>query len=144
MLKISSAKLLPLIFPLFVIGWIVGAIISFVFFRSLLKTSGRTTFSQVQKQRKYLGYGGLEAQLNWWIFLGIQIPLTGILIFSIEPFAHTVGEKSGFAVGSIVVMFAATMYVCDRISQRLVFRFGILGWLLTFALGFWYFKTHGP
>ena len=52
MLKIPSKKLLPLTFPLFVIGWIVGAIISFVFFRSLLKTSGRTKFSQEQSGRE--------------------------------------------------------------------------------------------
>jgi hypothetical protein len=53
-------------------------------------------------------------------------------------------RKSGIAVGVIVVMFAATMFFCDRLPQRLVFRLGILGWVLTFAMGFWYFKTHGP
>jgi hypothetical protein len=143
-LKIPFEKLLPLTFRLFVIGWIVGAIISFVFSRSFFKTTGRTKFSQEQKQRKYLGYGGLDAELNWWVFLGIPVPLTAILIFAIEPFARTVGEKSGIAVGVIVVMFAATMFFCDRLPQRLVFRLGILGWVLTFAMGFWYFKTHGP
>ncbi len=144
LLKIPFEKLLAVTFPLFVIGWIVGALISLVFFRSVFKTSGRTEFSQEQEQRRYLGYGGLDARLNWWVFLGMPISLTGILIFFIEPFAHTVGEQAGFAVGAIMVVFATSMYFCDRISQRLVFRFGILGWALTFALGYCYFKTHGP
>jgi hypothetical protein len=131
-------------FPLFVLGWITGAIVSFNFFKSVFKTSGKTKFAQEQKERKYFGYGGMGAQLNWWVFLGIPVPLTAILIFAIEPFARTTGEKSGIAIGAIVVMMAATMFICDRLSQRLVFRLGILGWVLTFALGFWYFKTHGP
>ncbi len=133
-----------IIIPLFVVGWIAGAIVSLNFFKSVFKTSGRTKFAQEQKQRKYFGYGGLDTELNWWAFLGIPVPLTAILIFSIEPYARTVGEKSGIAVGAIVVMFAVAMFFCDRLPQRLVFRFGILGWLFTFALGFWYFKTHGP
>lgn len=144
MLNIPFEKLYSVMFPLFLIGWIAGAIISFYFFKFVFKTSGRTKFVQEQKQKKYLGYGGLDAELNWWIFLGIPVPLTGILIFAIEPLARTVGEKSGIAVGAIVVMFAATMYFCDKLPQRLVFRLGILGWVSTFALGFWYFKTYGP
>ena len=144
LLKSPFEKLLPLTLPLLAIGWIVGAFVSFGFFRSLFKTGGGTKFSQEQKQRRYLGYGGLEAELNWWVFLGIPLPLTGLLVFSIERFAHTVGEKSGVAVGAIAVTFAASMYFCDRIPRRLVSRLGLLGWALTFALGFWYFKTHGP
>jgi hypothetical protein len=143
-LKISFERLFSVILPLFVIGWTAGAIISFYFFKSVFKTTGRTKFAQEQTQRKYLGYGGLDAVMNWWTFLGIPVPLTGILIFAIEPFARSVGEKSGIAVGAVVVMFAASIYICDKLPQRLVFRLGILGWVLTFAFGFWYFKTHGP
>jgi hypothetical protein len=144
MFKLPLDRFLPLSLPVFVIGWIAGAIISFIFFRSVFKTDGRTKFRQEQTQRKYLGYGGLEAQLDWWVFLGIPVPLTGILVLSIEPFAHTVGGKTAFAIGPMMVILGASLYFCDRIPRRLVFRFGILGWLLTFALGFWYFKTHGP
>lgn len=144
MLRIPLERLFSIMFPLFVAGWIAGAIVSFNFFKSVFKTGGTTKFAQEQKQRKYFGYGGLGAELNWWVFLGIPVPLTAILIFAIEPFARTVGEKSGIAVGAIVVMLAAAMFFCDRLSPRLVFRLGILGWVLTFALGLWYFKTQGP
>lgn len=143
-LRIPLERLFSIMFPLFVVGWITGAIVSFNFFKSVFKTSETTKFAQEQKQRKYFGYGGLDAELNWWVFLGIPVPLTAILIFATEPFARTVGEKSGIAVGAIVLMFAVTMFFCDRLPQRLVFRLGILGWVMTSALGFWYFKTHGP
>jgi len=143
-LNIPFERLPSLIIPLFVAGWIAGAIVSYFFFRSVFKTNGSTQFAQEKNQRKYLGYGGLEAQLNWWIFVGIPIPITGILIFALEPFAHTIGEQTGISVGAIVVTFAASIYFCDRLQRRFVFRLGILGWVLTFALGYWYFKTHGP
>jgi len=143
-LNIPFERLLSLIFPLLVGGCIGGAILSYLFFRSAFKTNGRTQFAQEQKQRKYLGYGGLPAQLDWWIFVGIPIPITGILIFALEPIAHTVEQKTGVAVAAIVATFAASMYFCDRLRRRFVLRLGILGWALTFALGYWYFKTHGP
>jgi hypothetical protein len=141
-MKIPFERLLPMAIPLFITGWIVGAIASFLFFRSAIKTSGGTEFAQEQRQSKYVRR--LDAEMNWWIFLGIPVPLTGILIFFIEPFAHSVGDKTGFAVGAIMVMFALSMYFCDRLPQRLVVCFGILGWVLSFALGYWFFKTHGP
>jgi ABC-type molybdate transport system permease subunit len=130
--------------PLFVIGWIAGAVVSFRFFKSVFKSSGRTRFAQERTQRKYFGYSGLEGELNWWVFIGIPVPLTAILILLIEPFARTVGEKSGVAVGAIIVIFGAAMYFCDRLPQRLVFRLGIFGWVFTLAFGYWYFKTYGP
>lgn len=144
MLRIPIEKLFSVMLPLFVVGWIAGAIVSFKFFKTVFEASGRTKFSQEQKVRKYFGYGGLNAELNWCVFLGIPVPITGVLVILLEPFAHTVGQKTGVAVGAIMVMFGASMYFCDRLPQRLVFRFGILGWVLTFGLGVWYFKTHGP
>lgn len=143
-LKIPFEQFLPLTFPLFAAGWIIGAIISFVFFRSVFKTTGRTKFAQEKQQIKYLGYSGLGVQMNWWIFLGIPILLTGILVFVFWPFARTAGEKSGLVFGAIMVIFTASMYFCDRLPRRLVLRLGVLGWALAFALGYWYFKTHGP
>ena len=140
-LKISDEKFLSLILPLFVAGWIIGAIVSFFFFRSVFRAKGRTRFVQEQTQRKYLGYGGMSGQLSWWIFLGIPVLLTAVLIFAFEPFAHTDGQKAGVAVGALMVVFATSMYFCDRIPHRIVIRLGLLGWALTIAGGYWYFKT---
>lgn len=144
LLGIPMERLFSLMPILFVVGWIIGAIVSFYFFRGVFTASGRTKFAEEQRQRKYLGYGGLGGELSWYAFLGIPVPLTAILVLTLEPFARTVGEKSGVAVGAIVAVFAAAMYFCDRLPQRLVFRLGLLGWVITVALGFWYFKTYGP
>jgi len=143
LLKLPEDKFLPLIFPSLIVGWIISAIVSFLFFRSVFKTRGRTKFVQEQREEKYIGYGGLEARLDWCIFLGIPAPLTAILIFVLESFAHTDGQKAGVAVGVLMVVFGASMYFCDRIPRRLVFWLGIFGWMLTFAFGYWFFRF-GP
>jgi len=142
--KISDNKFLSLAFPLFVAGWIIGAFVSFFFFRKVFKANGRTKFVQEQTERKYLGYGGLSEQLSWWIFVGIPIPLIAMLVFALEPLAHTDGQKAGVAVGVLMVVFAASMYFCDRIPRRIIIRLGLLGWALTVIGGYWFFKIHGP
>jgi hypothetical protein len=143
-LKIPDDKFLPLTFPLFVVGWIVGAIVSFFFFRSLFKTDGRTKFTQEQKQRKYLGYGGVDADLSWWIFLGIPIPLIIVLVFVLEQFARTVGQKTAVVFVAIMIISVPVMYFCDRIPRRIILRLGLLGWVLTIVGGYLFFKIHGP
>ena len=128
----------------FAAGWIAGAIVSFNIFKSVFKTSGRTKLAQKELQQKYFGRGGSDVELNWFLFLGIPVPLTATLVFSIWPFARTVGGKTGLVFVAIVIVFGAAMYLCDRLPRRLNFWLGILGWVLTFVLGFWYFKTYGP
>jgi len=142
-LKIPESKFLPLTFPLFIAGWIIGATISFIFFRSLFKGDGKTQFAQDQREKKYLGYGGLGARLDWWIFMGIPIPLIAILVLALEPLAHTIGQKSGVAVGVIMVVFAGSLYFCDRLPRKLLFRLGVLGWVLTALFAYWLFRF-GP
>ena len=139
--RISNNKFFSITTPLFVFGWIVGAIVSFYFFRSWFTAEGKTQFAQEQKQRKYLGSG---TELDLWVFMGIPVPLIAISLFALEPLAHTDGQKSWVAVGTIVVIFAASMYFFDRIRRQLVFKLGILGWVLAFALGYLFFKIHGP
>jgi hypothetical protein len=144
MLNISYERLLTHVMPVLIVGWVAGAIISFCVFKSLLKTKGRTKMAQRQIQRKYFGSGGLDADVAWWTFLGIPVPLTAGLILAIEPYARTNEQKSGFAVAALVLVFGVAMFIGDRLPRRLVLRLGILGWVLTLVLGFWFFKTHGP
>jgi hypothetical protein len=143
-LKISDDKLLSLIVPVFIICWIISAVISFFFFRSIYKAKGRTKFVQEQTQRKYLGYGGLNADLSMWIFFGIPIPLIIVLVMFFEHFAHTTGQETAAAFVGIAIVFIPAMYFCDRIKHRIVIRLGLLGWALTIIGGYWYFKTYGP
>lgn len=128
----------------FAAGWIAGAIVSFNIFKSVFKTSGRTKLAQKELQQKYFGWGGADFELSWFLFIGIPLPLTASLILAVGRFTRTVEEKTGLVFVAIVVVFGAVMYICDRLPRRLNFWLGILGWVLTFVLGFWYFKTYGP
>ena len=143
-LRVPDNKFLPLMVPLFMAGWIIGAIVSFFFFRFVFKTGGRTKFTQEQTERKYLGYGGLEADLSWWIFIGIPTPLIIALTLALEQFARTISQKTAVVFVAIMVVGVPVMYFCDRIPRRAVMRLGLLGWILTIVGGYWYFKTHGP
>jgi hypothetical protein len=52
--------------------------------------------------------------------------------------------QAGVAVGVLMVVFAASMYFCDRIPRRIVIRLGLLGWALTIIGGYCFFEIHGP
>lgn len=143
-LRIPEDKFMPLAFSLLIVGWIIGATVSFLFFRSLFSPSGRTEFAQEERERRYLGYGGLGAQFGWWIFLGVPASLTGILIFAHEPLTRSNGQKAGIAVVVVMVVFGVSMYFCDRLPRRLIIWLGVVGWIVTILFGYWYFKTHGP
>jgi MFS family permease len=145
-LGIPEEKLfqLKVIYFLFLPGWILGAIVSFLFFRSVYKADGKTKFEQEQKQRKYLGYGGLQAQVNGWTFFGIPASLMAILIWVLLPFAHTDTQKAYGTVVLLMIVFGGSMYFCDKMPRRFIMRLGLLGWAITLVLGYFYFKIHGP
>jgi hypothetical protein len=143
-LKIPDDKFLPLTLPLFVAGWIIGAAASFFFFQYVYKAKGKTKFAQEQMERKYVGYGGLGAEMNWWIFVGIPTPLIITLTLVLEQFARTIGQKTAVVFVAIMIVGVPVMYFSDRIPRRTVIRLGLLGWILTIIGGYWYFKTHGP
>ncbi|GEM_PF-7076822 len=136
----NGDRMLASALPLLAIGWVLGAIASFFFFRFIFQTRGRTKFTQEQIETKYIG---LDANLNWWIFLGIPTPLTIALVMFFEHFARTVGEKTAVVFVAIMIVFIPAMYFCDRIKHRIVIWLGLLGWALTIAGGYWYFKTYG-
>jgi hypothetical protein len=145
-LKIPVEKIFQMktIFLLFPPGWILGAIISFFFFRSVYKTDGRTRFKQEQIQTKYFGYGGLGAETDWWIFLGIPLPLTLALILFLVRFAHESWEICAITIVSIMAVFGPCLYFSDKMPRRLLLKLGILGWVVIFMGGYLFFKIHGP
>ena len=143
-LKIPDDKFLPLTLPLFIAGWIIGAAASFFFFRYIYKAKGKTKFAREQMERKYVGYGGLGAEMNWLIFVGIPTPLIIALALLLEGFARTIGQKTAVVFVAIMIVGVPVMYFCDRIPRRMIIQLGLLGWALTILGGYWYFKTHGP
>lgn len=132
------------IFPIFVTGWILGAIISFFFFRFVYKANGRTRFKQEQRERKYFGYGGPGADLNWRIFLGIPASLMAILMLAFAPFAHTDAQRAYGTVILLMIVLGGSLYFSDKMPRKLVFRLGISGWVITFIVGYLFFKIRGP
>lgn len=140
----AGGKFLPYILPLLFTGWVVGAVIGFFFFRSIYQTKGRTRFRQEQIAKKYLGEGGLDMDLSMLVFAGIPIPLTAIALLILEPLTRTDAQKSGVAVAAIVVMFAVSMILCERLPHRWVFRLGLSGWVVSVVIGYLFFKIHGP
>jgi hypothetical protein len=145
-LRIPEDKLFDsrVIVPMFSAGVIIGAIVSFFFFRSVYKSNGRTQFAREQRRKKYLGTGGLQWEMDKWIFFGIPIPIIAILVFFLEPLAHTNDQKGGVAIVTLMVVLGVCFYICDKIPRRLVFWLGIFGWILALGFGVWFFKTHGP
>jgi hypothetical protein len=143
-LRIPEEKLFQtkVIFLLFPPGWILGAIVSFFFFRSVFKADGETQFKQEQIQRKYFGSRGSDT--DWWVFLGVPVPLTLPLIFFIDRFVYENWEISAVAIVSIIAIFGPCLYFCDKVPRRLIMRLGILGWMVTFIEGYLFLKIHGP
>ncbi len=131
------------IFPIFATGWILGAIISFFFFRFAFKANGRTRFKQEQIQKKYFGPGRAGWDLNWWVFLGIPASLMAVLLLALAPFAHTDEQKSYGAIILAMIVLGTCLYLSDKMPHRLVLWLGLLGWVLTFIVGYLFFKIHG-
>jgi hypothetical protein len=88
--------------------------------------------------------GDLRKHLDWWIFLGVPAPLMAVAVLIIRQLAHTTNQEAYGAVVAVMVILGGTMYFCDRMLRRLVIWLGSCGWVLTLAIGFWYFKTYGP
>jgi len=135
---------LKLVWAVFITGWILGAIVSFFFFRSVFKAPGRSRYSRDPKQSNYRVRGDARANLDWWIFLGVPAPLVALTIFALGRLALTVGQKVYGSLVVSMVILGGTMYFCDRIPRRLLFWLGIFGWLLALIIGNWFFKFHGP
>lgn len=133
-----------LVWPILAIGWILGAIISFFYFASVFKGGGPSGSSRSQKQSAYRVQGDLRKHLDWWIFLGVPAPLMAVAVLIIRQLAHTTNQEAYGAVVAVMVILGGTMYFCDRMLRRLVIWLGSCGWVLTLAIGFWYFKTYGP
>lgn len=143
-IPVDRLFVLKLVWPVFIAGWILGAIVSFFFFKSVFKTDGRSGYSRDQKQSNYRVRSDARGNLDWWLFLGVPAPLVALAIIAVGGLALA-GEQKAY--GSLIVsmvILGGTMYFCDRIPRRLVSWLGIFGWLLALIVAYWYFRIHGP
>ncbi|HTR42629.1 MAG TPA: hypothetical protein VMH87_13535 [Pseudomonadales bacterium] len=136
LMGIQYDKLALLIEYLLVPGWILGAIASFFFFRSVYKTNGQTKFAREQRGKNFLGSRGLEGQMDWWVFLGIPASLMAILIWVLLPFAHTDTQKGYGTVILLMIVLGGGMFFCDKMPRKWIFWLGLLGWVLAFIFFF--------
>ena len=69
-----------------------------------------------------------------------------LLAIKHEAIVRAVGEGLapfiGLGIAAIVWILFLMLY--DRIPKRLLFAFGIIGWILTLSLGYWYLNYGSP
>jgi len=133
-----------LVWPVFITGWISGAIVSFFFFGSVFKSDGTSGYSRDQTRRNYGVRRDFRAHLDWWIFLGVPTPITALAVFALGRLALSNEQKAYTSVVALMVILGGTMYFCDKIPRRLLFWLGTFGWLLALGIGFSFLKLRGP
>ena len=143
-IPVDRLFVLKLVWPVFIAGWVLGAIVSFFFFKSVFKTDGRSGYSRDQKRSNYRVRGDARGNLDWWLFLGVPAPLVAVAILACGRLALTGEQKAYCSLAVALVILGGTMYFCDRIPRRLVAWLGTFGWLLALIISYWYFRFHGP
>jgi hypothetical protein len=139
-----NSKIWQIINYLFAAGWVLGAMIGFLFFKSIFKTQGRSQFHREQLQRKYVGRAGLGAEVDMYVWLGIPVSLTILVLLVLSRFM-SLDAYNGFGVViAIMIVFGLSFYFSDKIRHRRLFWLGLLGWMAALGMGYCFFKIHGP
>ena len=83
--------------------------------------------------------------VRWIVFWGGPAAIVAVLMCNYEFLVRAVGEKTapflGLGIAGVVSIISLLLY--DRIPTRLLIRIGIIGWILTLLLGYWYLQ-YGP
>jgi hypothetical protein len=88
--------------------------------------------------------GGKKEQIGnagrWAIFSGAPMVLYALQACTYERLVHVVGERLGpyigLGIGGIIIVLSLIVY--DHVPRRLVFPIGIVGWIVTLSLMYWY------
>jgi len=89
---------------------------------------------------KYIGPGG-----RWMIFWGAPCFVIAIIVCKAPLLEYIVGSKAAvYVFWGIAMLLAIINYILiDWIPQKLVIPIGIVGWILTASLLYWFF-VFGP
>jgi hypothetical protein len=89
---------------------------------------------------KYIGPGG-----RWMIFWGAPGFVIAIIACKWPLLNYVIGSKAAPYVfcGIVMLLAAINCILIDRIPKKLVVPIGIVGWILTVSLLYWFF-VFGP
>ncbi len=89
---------------------------------------------------KYIGPGG-----RFFIFSGVPTFGVAVLVCIQEPLIRAVGLKASICIGLGMVMafYSISMFLSNYIPKRFIIPLGIIGWILTLSLLYWFF-CFGP
>ena len=81
---------------------------------------------------------------RWIIFLGVAFALGAMLWYAKKPLENLVGQRAFPYVvyGLVMVICVWHMLLYNRCPRRLVIPLGIIGWISTFALQWWFVLKH--
>ncbi len=91
-------------------------------------------------ENKYVGVGGrLDIYFGAPVFI---IVVLGKLLF--EKLLHVAGLKIGIWIvfGIALAIITVSLLIHDRIPAKLRIPIGIIGWLLTISIIFWFVASH--
>ena len=83
--------------------------------------------------------------VRWIVFAGVPAIAMALLACSYESLAHAVGERYApyVGLGIAAVIWILSLKAYDYIPKRLILPIGVIGWIVTLSLGYW-FLNHGP
>ena len=145
-LRVRDDRFLNFVFPILIVGGVIGAITSFTIFRKIFEMDERRIFAYGPAGGQFTVADDFGFFVSWGTFLGIPAPFVVLSLFLFQPLSHVVGQSIApyFILGICMAILAICMILAERIRRRIIVRLGVLGWLLTIAFGYWFFKFHGP
>lgn len=128
-----AAKCMPLLIAGGVVGFIMGLIAS-------MKAANSDPKTKADVENKYVGQTG-----RLKIYLGAPVFVIAIFVAPFfEKLLSTFGSATGAYVGLgiALVIIAASLYLYAYIHDKFVIPIGIIGWMLTLAMIFWFAVLH--
>jgi hypothetical protein len=83
--------------------------------------------------------------VRWFVFGGFPMIAMALLACCYESLVRVVGERPApyVGLGIAAVVWIGSLVVYDYIPKRLILPIGVVGWIVTLSVGYW-FLNHGP
>lgn len=124
-----AAKSMPILIAGGIVGFIIGLVAS-------LKVAMADPKTEAEVETKYIGQTG-----RMKIYMGAPVFIIAVFV---APFFEKLLRMFGTATGAYMelgialVIIAASLYLYDRIPEKIILPIGIIGWMLTLAMIFWF------
>jgi hypothetical protein len=131
-----AAKSMPILMIGGIVGFIIGLVIS-------LKVATADPKTEEEVEKKYIGQTGrLKIYFGAPIFI---MAAAGMLTSLFESLERLIGPSVApyVMLGMALLILAAAWALYDHIPEKVIIPIGIIGWMLTLSLIFW-FCFYGP